>query len=143
VQGGSKGEIYKSVDAMGRIMVRQNQRVIDFSPRENSFGKNPCNLDIIPFPDPHTTPDTLANIIITIKRRINELSVEQKAAQDELGEWVEALADFKTPEDFNQAMADLKAAPRSVKELAANKAKALGFVFNKQAGIYEDNRVSA
>jgi hypothetical protein len=51
VQGGSKGEIYKSVDAMGRIFIRNKQRVIDFSPRENSFGKNPAGFEVLTVPD--------------------------------------------------------------------------------------------
>lgn len=143
VQGGSKGEIYKSVDAMGRIVMRQGQRFIDFSPRENSFGKNPCNLELIPFPDPHTAPETLANVIRQIKKAINTLSAEQKEAQSLIDEWVEALKDFSDPEDFNRSMADLKSAPVAVKSLAANRAKELGFTFNKSQGIYEAGRVSA
>src|SRR6185437_7497650 len=52
VQGGSKGEIYKSVDAMGRILIdNRNRRMLDFSPRQNSFGKNPCGLEVLLIPD--------------------------------------------------------------------------------------------
>lgn len=138
VQGGSKGEIYKSVDAMGRIVIRNNARSIDFSPRENSFGKNPCNLDVIPFPDPTTTPDTLAKTIALIKERINRLSVGQKKAQDEISDWAIALEDFETADDFNRSLPEIKGASIAVQSLAAKKAKSLGLVFNKQAKAYEE-----
>lgn len=144
VQGSSKGEIYKSVDAMGRVMVTsQGNRVIDFSPRPNSFGKNPCNLEVIPFPDPHTTTDTLAKIIGQIKGSLNALSADQKVMQEEISEWAIALEDFTSTDDFNRMLDELKAAPRSVQSLAAKKARELGFVFNKKAGVYEDSRVTA
>ena len=143
VQGGSKGEIYKSVDAMGRIRIENKQRVIDFSPRENAFGKNPCNLELVPFPDPHTAGDTLAVIIATIKSRINQLSAEQVGQQEVIDEWAEAISEFTTPDDFNRELAQIKHAPVAVQSLAAKKARELGFVFNKQAKLYEDNRVTA
>jgi len=138
VQGGSKGEIYKSVDAMGRIRIENKQRVIDFSPRENSFGKNPCNLELLPFPDPRTAPDTLASIIQTIKSRINELSAEQKEAQGVIDEWAEALKDFESADDFNRCLDELHTAPVAAKLLAAKRAKSLGLIFNKQSKLYEE-----
>lgn len=138
VQGGSKGEIYKSVDAMGRIFMKGKDRVIDFSPRENSFGKNPCNLDLIPFPDPAVDGHLLANLIAMMKERMNQLSAEQKDEQDELEEWKVALNDFTSPEDFNRNLTDFKKAPRSVQSLAAKRAKELGFSFNKSENRYEE-----
>lgn len=79
VQGGSKGEIYKSADAMGRITIRNGQRFIDFNPRENSFGKNPCGLPILPFS--LDDKNCLADIIRTIKERLNQGVVAQPAAE--------------------------------------------------------------
>jgi AAA domain len=144
VQGGSKGEIYKSVDAMGRIMVdAKGQRILDFSPRVNSFGKNPCNLSVLPFPDPHTLTDTLATIIRTVKERLNEVSAEQKAAQGLIEEWAELLTDFITADDFNRCMDDLRKAPVSVKMLAMKRAKALGLVFNRETSFYEAPHATA
>ena len=143
VQGGSKGEIYKSVDAMGRIRIENKQRVIDFSPRENAFGKNPCNLDLIQFPDPHVSGDTLAKVIQTIKAKINQLSAEQQDQQQIIEEWAEALKDFSTAEDFNRSLSEFKAAPQSVQTMARKRAKDLGLVLNRTTLLYEDNRVTA
>jgi hypothetical protein len=43
VQGGSKGEIYKAADAMGRIAIRDGKRMLMFSPTDACFGKNPAS----------------------------------------------------------------------------------------------------
>lgn len=79
VQGGSKTEIYKSADAMGRVIIRGDKRFIDFNPRENSFGKNPCNLPLIPFTLENSA--CLAEVIATIKQRLNAHSETEKAAR--------------------------------------------------------------
>lgn len=138
VQGGSKGEIYKSVDAMGRIYVRGKERVLDFSPRENSFGKNPCNLEVMPFPDPSVEPEFLGKIMASIKERLNQATESQTKARLELEEWVSALEDFTSADDFNRCLDDFRKSSRPVQVLVANKAKALNLSFNKSAGVYEE-----
>lgn len=141
VQGGSKGEIYKSVDAMGRIFVRGKERVIDFSPRENAFGKNPCNLDIIPF---KTSELALMGWLMGImKERINNLSAEQQTAQTELREWTDAIGGWTTPEEFNKNLPDLKKTTKAIQSSAAARAKSLGFTFNKPQNVYEVANVKA
>lgn len=88
VQGGSKGEIYKAADAMGRIVIQNGQRRLLFSPTDAAFGKNPGQLDPIDVPH-HTAPEFagfLGRVIQTTKDRLNALSEEQKAAMDEQ-EW--------------------------------------------------------
>lgn len=137
VQGGSKGEIYKSVDAMGRIFIRNNQRILDFSPRENSFGKNPCNFDVMTIPDVAQNNHFLADVIRDMKERMNQLSEEQKEAQRIAEEWAEAINGYSTPEEFNQHIAGIKQAPKVVQSLFAASAKKLGFVFNQTSHAYE------
>lgn len=143
VQGGSKGEIYKSVDAMGRIFIQNNGRVIDFSPRQNSFGKNPCNLGVVPFPDPQQSPTFLGDLMASMKHSLNRMTEEQKAAQGELEEWSMALQDYSTAEDFNRCLPEFKAASQSVKALVHKRAKSLGLTYNKKSDIYEDSHAVA
>lgn len=134
VQGGSKGEIYKSVDAMGRIFVRNKERVIDFSPRENSFGKNPAGLEVLPIPDPASNPRFLAEVIQIIKDRINTLSEEQKSVQQVVEKWTDAIRDFTTPQEFNQHLGLIKDAPEAARAFFKSRAKELGFTFHKDGG---------
>src|SRR6185437_11608789 len=143
VQGSSKGEIYKSADAMGRIVIRNGKRFLDISPRENSFGKNPCGLELLEFPDPALDGNSLGKLIASIKAGINKVSAEQKAAQDELTEWEVAFNDCQSVDDLNQYIGDVKASrSTAVKMLMMRRAKQMGLTFNKVSNLYEANHVA-
>src|SRR5690606_21766894 len=80
VQGGSKNEIYKAADAMGRLVINNGQRRLLFSPTDAAFGKNPGQLPPIDVTDV-THPDfgtLLASVIDQTKAKLNELSAEQQ-----------------------------------------------------------------
>lgn len=135
VQGGSKGEIYKSVDAMGRIFVKGNERFIDFTPRENSFGKNPCELPIVTFPI--TEGAILANLIDTIKERLNASVEVSKDAEREMQDWSLAINDCSTVDELNQLLPELTKSSPAIKLMASARAKKLGFVFNQRTKAFE------
>jgi hypothetical protein len=134
VQGGSKAEIYKSVDAMGRIFIKGKDRIIDFSPRENAFGKNPCGLDLIPFK--LNEPNLLGIAMRVMKERMNRLSEEQVAVKAEADEWIMAISDYKTAADFNVALEELRKAPKSIQAFAAKRAKELKLFYDKKTEQY-------
>lgn len=124
VQGGSKAEIYKSADAMGRIIIGKNgERSIDFNPRENSFGKNPCALPVIPFA--LDDEKCLANIIATIKERLNAQVATDKAVRSDLQDWMTVIREADTVDTLNQLMPEIKKASSPVKALATKRAHEL------------------
>lgn len=141
VQGGSKGEIYKSVDAMGRIFIRNGKRVLDFSPRENAFGKNPANLEPMEIPHPSANNHFLADVIDHIKGRMNEMSAEQQSVKKVIDEWAEAINDMSEADDFNRNLAGIKQAPKAAQAIFNSVAKSKGFMFNKASGLYEGSDV--
>jgi hypothetical protein len=109
MQGASKNEVYKSADAMGRIFMQGEKRVLNFSPSGTQFGKNPGNLPPLEVPNADLTPDFLATVIQQIKDKLNELSEEQVAEQARLDELRERIGAFESVDDFNAevtAMAD-------------------------------------
>lgn len=135
VQGGSKGEIYKSADAMGRIFVKNNgERFIDFNPRENSFGKNPCQLPIMPIA--LTSEKMLGEVIATIKDRLNASVEESKSADNELQDWTIAINDCGSVEDLNGLLPEIRKAPTSVRFLAQKKARDMGFTYDSRKQVY-------
>lgn len=136
VQGGSKGEIYKSVDAMGRIFIRDKKRVIDFSPRENAFGKNPANLEVLEIPDISVNPHFLADVMTGIKAKLNAESETQKEAHQTVEKWREVIDNLTSADDFNLLLAEVRKAPKSVQGAFAKAAKARGMVFSKDTGLY-------
>lgn len=138
VQGGSKGEIYKAADAMGRIAIREGRRVLNFSPTDAAFGKNPGRLDPLPIPTPDADPAFLSGVIASIKRRLNELTEEQREAQSVLDSWREIIAAFETCEHFNEKLDAVKKAPKAAQALFNSAATAKGFSFDKKTGKYAE-----
>lgn len=132
VQGGSKAEIYKSADAMGRILIRGNDRMIDFNPRENSFGKNPCSLPIIPFS--LANPKCLAEVIATIKERLNAQVETDKAASNAMQDWVLVLREADVTM-LNRLLPEIRKAGPKVEALASKRARDLKLTFRGDAFV--------
>ncbi|MDQ3039842.1 MAG: ATP-binding protein [Pseudomonadota bacterium] len=136
VQGGSKGEIYKAADAMGRVFVKGGIRQLDFSPREGSFGKNPGQLDVLDIPHPDHAPAFLAGVIQSIKDKLNALTVAQVEAEAKLSKLREALADVEDADGVNALLATATEAGQTGKALLHARATALGLFPDKNAGQY-------
>lgn len=136
VQGGSKGEIYKAADAMGRLALRQGVRRLDFSPTDAAFGKNPGQLDPLDIPHPDKDPAFLAGVIASIKTRLNAQTEDQMRAQAELESWRVKVEALTTAEQFNAELKALKTAPRAAQSLFAAAAKTKGLRADKEAGVY-------
>lgn len=138
VQGGSKGEIYKAADAMGRLLIREGKRLLNFSPTDAAFGKNPGQLEPLEVAHPDRNPEFLADVMQTIKDKLNALTAEQAEAQKVLDGWRERIVGFGSAEDFNGALVDVKAAPKAAQAMFADAAKVNGLTFDKAAGKYVD-----
>lgn len=136
VQGGSKGEIYKAADAMGRIAIREGKRWLMFSPTDAAFGKNPGQLAPLELAHPDKEPDFLAGVIAQIKDRLNALTEEQAKAQAVLDDWRGVISKLESVDDFNAKLEDLRQAPKAAQALFATAAVAKGFHADKKAGKY-------
>lgn len=140
VQGGSKGEIYKSADAMGRLSIVNGRRVLNFSPTDTAFGKNPGNLDPLEVPDISTSPRFMGEIIQTIKGRLNSLSAEQQRRQKLIAEWLEKIDQAEAVEQFNELATATKDADPAIipviKGAIHKAAKAAGYKPDAAQGCY-------
>lgn len=136
VQGGSKGEIYKAADAMGRLSIRDGRRMLNFSPTDAAFGKNPGHLEPLEVPHPERDPQFLAGVIQQIKDRLNAMTEEQREAQATLEKWRETLADVEDADGINGLIESAKGSTRAVQVLLNDRATALGLTFDKKAGEY-------
>lgn len=141
VQGGSKAEIYKSVDAMGRIYMRNNERFLDFNPRENSFGKNPCSLPVMPFLVENT--GFLAEVIATIKDRLNATVEVEKAAVSEMRDWSIVINECPDADSLNTLLSDIRKAGPRIIALANKKARDLKLVYDKPTDKFVGPAVAA
>jgi hypothetical protein len=138
VQGGSKGEIYKAADAMGRIAIVNGQRWLRFSPTDAAFGKNPGQLEPLAVPlatDP-AFATFLARVIQQTKDKLNALSEEQRTAKKDLDAFAAALSAASTADEINALMSDAAERGAACKALLTKRAKALGMEFDKPAGKF-------
>lgn len=138
VQGGSKGEIYKAADAMGRLVIEAGQRMLKFSPTDAAFGKNPGQL--LPLKVPHfESPDFegfLGRVIADTKARLNELTADQKAAADEQAWFRTTLPTIAVVEEINGLIERAKTGGKACSTLLNTRATELGFTYDKAAGGY-------
>jgi hypothetical protein len=136
VQGGSKGEIYKAADAMGRMAIRDGKRMLNFSPTDAAFGKNPGQLEPMAVPHPDKDPAFLAGVIEAIKTRLNELTEEQVAAQKAVAEWREKIVTMQSLQAFNRELPAVKTQSKAVQSMFATAAAAAGYIFDTAAKEY-------
>lgn len=136
VQGGSKGEIYKAADAMGRLVIRDGKRWLNFSPTDAAFGKNPGNLEPLAVPHPDREPAFFAEVIASIKDKLNAMTAEQAKASESMDSWRERIAAMKDAASFNGALAEVKTQPKAVQAMFAEEAALAGLTYNKKDGRY-------
>lgn len=138
VQGGSKGEIYKAADAMGRIAIVNGQRWLRFSPTDAAFGKNPGQLDPLQVPAANSPEfaDFLAKVIQQTKDRLNELTEDQRKAQSAITAFRTDAMNATTADEVTALMGAAKKGGESCKALLMKRAKELGLTFDKAAGKF-------
>lgn len=138
VQGGSKNEIYKAADAMGRLSMLNGKLLLRFSPSDAAFGKNPGQLEplTVPHCDSAEFDGYLASVIQRTKDRLNALSEEQKAALEELTWFRDTLPTIRDADGINGLIGRAKTAGKAASAILNARAKELGLVFDRQSGEY-------
>lgn len=138
VQGGSKGEIYKAADAMGRIAIVNGQRWLRFSPNDTAFGKNPGQLEPWAIP-PTNAPGFdgfLGRAIQQTKDRLNEATEAQLEAQTALTAFQADTHNADNVDDINALLPRAKKQGNGFKGLLLQRATTLGLTFDKTAGKF-------
>jgi AAA domain len=140
IQGGSKNEVYKAADAMGRVYINSGKRFLNFSPTDTAFGKNPAQLPPLEVPAFSEDPQFLGNVLQRIKSELNRQSETQKVASAALIDWKSKIDALATVEQFNGMLTGPEKPDDSVrdnvKRLLSKAAKAKGFAFDKKAGAF-------
>ena len=142
MQGGSKGEVYKVADAMGRLAMQSGSKrpALNFSPTDTAFGKNPGQLDPIPVPEIATEPEFLGAVIQSIKDKLNALTDAQRERQKAVQDWLDVIREAQDADAVNSLVPEVKKADapiaKTVKGALHKHAESLGLEFDKQAGEY-------
>lgn len=143
ITGGSKAEIYKVADAMGRIKIQGGQRVLNFNPSDTAFGKNPAQLPLIQVPDYHKDPEFLAGIIQSIKDKLNESSEAALAETARIRELRDSFEQFEDADAFTKQVAKMAKAQPKDKTLLVEVAAAKGFIFDKSQKAFKTTGATA
>jgi hypothetical protein len=145
VQGGSKGEIYKAADAMGRLVIANGKRQLRFSPTDAAFGKNPGQLEPLDIPDFNSADfeGFLASVIDRIKARLNELTEDQREAVAEQQWFRDALPKVAAAEGINGLIDRAKTAGTVCKTMLHKRAEEIGLSFDKAKGEYVERQKEA
>lgn len=140
MQGASKNEVYKSADAMGRLSIQNGKRVLNFSPTDAAFGKNPGSLEPLVFPHPSVEPHFMAGVIKSIKDKLNALSAEQQAVAGLLSEWATKIEGVSDAAAFDALAKDSGNADerirQNVKRMIMTAATKSGFEFDQSAKLF-------
>jgi hypothetical protein len=145
MQGGSKGEVYKVADAIGRLSMVPGKKfpVLNFSPSDAAFGKNPGQLDPLDVPDIATEPQFLGGVIEQIKERLNRLTDEQREQMNAVQEWLDKINEAGDARAVNALVPEVQEAPDGIKEKVrgafGKHIKELGLEFDKESGQYKDS----
>lgn len=145
IQGGSKNEIYKSADVMGRLYLEGGKRVLNFSPSDTAFGKNPAQLP--PLEVPHYSQGAfLGDVLSKIKTKLNEMSAEQQEVAKILTDWKSKIDEAVSVEDFNKLIPETQQADErardNVKRLLVSAAKSKGIDFDAKAKSFNERKVA-
>lgn len=141
MQGGSKNEIYKTADAMGRLGIVNGKRMLNFSPTDAAFGKNPGGLEPMEVPHYATNPNFMADVIEQTKTALNEMTEEQQEVAKLQADWTDKVAGAETLDDYNKLVKDSAKADDRVKDVAKrlvfDGGVKAGFSFNKTDKKFE------
>lgn len=135
MQGGSKQEVYKSADWMARLSIKDGKRVLNFSPTETAFGKDPAGIGAVEVPHLSQAPNFLGDLIDQIKTRLNEQAGTRQAEATKATEWVEKLAAATTPETLTALIGEAgsdKRRKKSILDAAADR----GFEYDKELAAF-------
>lgn len=139
MQGSSKNEVYKSADLMGRLRVKQGGGwLLDFSPSDTAFGKNPARFDVLSVPNVADNPHFLADVIQQAKDAMNVMTAEQKGKADVLAEWRAKFEKAETPAELSAFVALTAEEEANVKRLLLSVGKAKAWDFDAKDKVFVD-----
>jgi hypothetical protein len=141
MQGGSRDEIPKFCDQIGRIDFKSGERRLNFSPSDTSYGKNPAQFPELVIPHTSDDPLFLSKLINQCKEALNKMTSEQKEAADAMEKYKATIDGAKSMGDLDKLLPVVRSAPEGVKENAKKmlvaRAKSLGFVYVKSSNSFD------
>lgn len=139
IQGGSYAEIFKMADSVAYFGTggEHNRGILDFDPKPEHSGKNPGQITPINVPNLHQVPHFMGDVIVQIKKKLGDIGERGQLIAKEVDEHrepVDAAKSLKAINELATTSNDIedRAVQAQVKHLIMNRAKQLGFGYDKE-----------
>lgn len=143
--GSTRTEVVRLSDLVGFVYADGTNRLLDFNPTSSHTGKNCAGFDPLHIPHLAKEPDWFGTILSEAKDRMNSLSAEQQAVEEEFTEVVAIIEDAKSAKGINDALKLVAGKPyeKQAKAVIHSRAKVLGLKADAKAKCYVKEEAKA
>ena len=138
--GASLGEVMRIADFVGYLYMSGKDRVLDFNPTDRWVGKNPGQWKPFQVPPAAKAQTFMADLMVKGREALGQVSAESAKVLEQVETYRAALDGMTLAEELTNAIPEVQALPAvvavQVKHLLMARATALGFTFNKKAGMF-------
>src|SRR5439155_9236529 len=135
ITGASRDEVMRLADFVGFLEIRGKDCILDFSPTQEHFGKNPAQWPAWTIPAPEQARTFMAQLFQMGREALSKASEASASVAQQVEDWKLAIRDFSLAEEFNRAIPEIlklePAAQAQVKKLLMERARAAGVEFDK------------
>ena len=145
-QGASLGEILKNADLVAYLYMLGRDRVLDFSPTDRWFGKNPAGWSPFKVPVAAKATDFLAGLLDQGREALGHISTASAALGQQVDDWRDAINTYTTVEEHQRAIPEVKKLSKTVQpqvaKLLIGHAASIGFAFDKDRKEFTDPQLT-
>lgn len=134
IDGGARDYVVQQADFVGFLHMVGTQRILDFSPNESWFGKNPAQWPAWEIPDPQRARTFMTQLFQRGRERFAEISSGSTAQANQVMDWKSQIETLTRLEELNKAVPQILGLNDTVRPQVAmlilERGKTLGFTYD-------------
>jgi len=142
ISGGSKDAVLRLADFVGFLFMNGKERLLDFSPTESWFGKNPARWSTFKVPPPEKAQTFMAQLFAEGREALGKISEASASIANQVQDWQADIQTYTTAGEFNRAIPKIQPLPAIVKpqvvKLLMAAAEARGIPFDRTTKTFVD-----
>jgi len=146
ITGSSYNLITDNSDFIGYMQNIDKNRTLDFNPSEYFIGKNSMEFDTLILPNFTDEPNFFAEKLFEIKASLGNISNIQKNTVELIQKFRNKISNIQTTADCNQLVIELQELNQGIKiqvrRIFKSRTEELGFIYNKDSGLYESKKTN-
>jgi len=108
ITGASLSEVLRLSDFVGFLYMNGKERVLDFSPTESWFGKNPAQWPALKVPAPEHARTFMAQLFAKGREALSKESESSAVAANQVLDWTAAIGTKTSLEEFNKIVPEIR-----------------------------------